>query len=114
MLFLPSALFEGMRAKAAKAPENECKRNDPRRRRRIHYDLDHHLLKIAPARALCCQGYDRAAGSPDPCDQEASNRGKGRIDQKPERDPRARSAEIKPWPHQSSARNRTPTNPLNV
>src|SRR5262245_13142641 len=101
MLFLPSALFEGMRAKAAKAPENERKRNDPRRRRRIHYHLDHHLLKIAPARALCCQRYDRAACSPDRCDQEASNGGKGRIDQKPERDARARSAEIKPWPHQS-------------
>src|SRR5262249_773868 len=55
-----SFLWDGLqlRAEATKAPENERKRNDPRRRRRIHYDLDHGFLKIAPTRAPCCQRYD--------------------------------------------------------
>jgi hypothetical protein len=100
-----------LRVEAAKAPENESKRNDPRRRRRIHYDLDHRFLKIAPARAPCCQRHDRATGSPYPCDQEASNRGNGRIDKKPERHPRAGSAEMKPWPYQSQGQKQDANEP---
>ena len=84
-----------LRVEAAKAPENESKRNDPRRRRRIHYDLDHRFLKIAPARAPCCQRHDRATG----------------IDKKPERHPRAGSAEMKPWPYQSQGQKQDANEP---
>jgi hypothetical protein len=85
----------------AKAPKNQRKRRDARRRSRICHDCNRSFLKAAAASGSSRQRDDRAAGTPDAGHQEGGHDSKIRIDQKPECDLRRRRAQDEFRPQQT-------------